>query len=254
MSTLIPAPATRPARNELAAYYGDERIRFSRTPRRTDAKSVLIKVQPDCRVIAAAPESASDSEVVRAVAKRGRWISKQLRAFQAQQEHDLPRKYISGETHLYLGRQYLLKVKVGENYDVGVKLLRGVLEVTVRNDSAKTVETAMKAWYRIKARNVFRERLEKMLPQILWINETPPFRLFEMRTQWGNCSPNGRLTLNPHLIKAPSICIDYVLLHELCHIAEHNHSDRFYRLMSQVMPQWENIKQRLDKMAGKLLA
>lgn len=55
----------------------------------------------------------------------------------------------------------------------------------------------------------------------------------------GQCSPNGRITLNPHLVKAPRECIDYVVLHELCHIAEHNHSERFYRLMGQVMPQWE---------------
>ncbi len=63
-----------------------------------------------------------------------------------------------------------------------------------------------------------------------------------MQTQWGSCSPNGRITLNPLLVKAPRECIDYVILHELCHIAEHNHSERFYRLLSQVMPKWEKTK------------
>ena len=74
-----------------------------------------------------------------------------------------------------------------------------------------------------------------------------------MQTQWGSCSPAGRITLNPHLVKAPRDCIDYVILHELCHLAEHNHSERFYRLMQQVMPQWGKIKQRLDGMAASLL-
>ncbi|MEJ2632642.1 MAG: M48 family metallopeptidase [Acidihalobacter sp.] len=64
-------------------------------------------------------------------------------------------------------------------------------------------------------------------------------RLLAMKTQWGSCSPRGTLTMNPHLVKAPRECIDYVLLHELCHLAEHNHSDRFYRLMGQVMPRWD---------------
>jgi hypothetical protein len=75
-----------------------------------------------------------------------------------------------------------------------------------------------------------------------------------MRTQWGNCSSTGQLTLNVHLIKAPLECIDYVILHELCHIAEHNHSERFYRLMNDVLPGWELIKSRLDRLAFRLLS
>lgn len=72
--------------------------------------------------------------------------------------------------------------------------------------------------------------------------------------QWGSCSPNGRITLNPHLVKTPRECIDYVILHELCHIAEHNHSERFYRLLKQVMPHWEKVKACLDGMAALVLS
>ena len=65
--------------------------------------------------------------------------------------------------------------------------------------------------------------------------------------------PLGRITLNPHLVKAPRESIDYVILHELCHLAEHNHSEQFYRLMKQVMPHWEKVKTHLDGMAAALL-
>lgn len=253
MSALIPVSAL-PVKNGLVASYGDERILFHRARRKETTKSVLIKVRPDCSVVAMAPDSASDSEVIAAVTKRGRWVSKQLAVFRAQQEHVVPRQYISGETHLYLGRQYLLKVSTAEHYAVDVKLHKGVLEASVFNTAPASVEAVLKAWYRTKARAIFRQRLERLLPKILWINHVPVFRIFEMKTQWGNCSPSGRLTLNPHLIKAPSACIDYVLLHELCHLVEHNHSDKFYRLMAQVMPNWEDVKQRLDQMAFKLLA
>ncbi|MNG12944.1 WLM domain protein [compost metagenome] len=92
-----------------------------------------------------------------------------------------------------------------------------------------------------------------MLDQAIWVTERPPLRILTMQTQWGSCSPNGRITLNPHLVKAPRECIDYVILHEFCHIAEHNHSEHFYRLMSQVMPGWEKTKGRLDGMANRLL-
>ncbi len=70
-----------------------------------------------------------------------------------------------------------------------------------------------------------------------------------MKKQWGSCSTRGSLMLNPHLVKAPKECIDYVILHELCHIAEHNHSDRFWRLLTQVMPHWKEVKAKLDEMA-----
>ena len=100
----------------------------------------------------------------------------------------------------------------------------------------------------------FQRRLDLLIPQTLWVSERPPIRLRAMQTQWGNCSAKGCLTLNPWLVKASSECIDYVLLHELCHVAEHNHSEEFYRLMGQVMPGWEKVKKRLDGMAGMLLA
>jgi len=107
--------------------------------------------------------------------------------------------------------------------------------------------------YKARAREVFAIRLSAMLEQALWVSDSPPLRILTMQTQWGSCSPNGRVTLNPNLVKAPRECIDYVILHELCHLAEHNHSERFYRLMGQVMPDWEKTKKRLDGMAGMIM-
>lgn len=74
-----------------------------------------------------------------------------------------------------------------------------------------------------------------------------------MKKQWGSCSPQGHILLNPHLVKAPRDCIDYVILHELCHLQEHNHSPKFYQLLSQLMPAWKSVKTRLDSMAELLL-
>ena len=74
-----------------------------------------------------------------------------------------------------------------------------------------------------------------------------------MRRQWGSCSAQGILIPNPHLIRAPSACIDYVLLHELCHLKVHNHSPKFYSLLEREMPRWRAVKQRLDGLAQQLL-
>jgi len=81
----------------------------------------------------------------------------------------------------------------------------------------------------------------------------PAMRLQTMKVQWGSCSPAGRLTLNPHLVKAPRECIDYVLLHELCHLKEHNHSRKFYMLLERHLPQWRRKKERLDELADMVL-
>ena len=237
----------------LSFVYGDERIAFERVVRKQASDRVLIKVHPDCRVVVSAPQDAANEEVLAAVKQRSRWIYQQLRDFRQQQEHITPRQYISGESHLYLGKQYLLKVNVQPQQPQGVKLLRGKLEVSVRSRDPERVKNLLANWYKERAREVFARRLEALLEQALWVNEKPPLRLLVMQTQWGSCSPNGRITLNPNLVKAPRDCIDYVILHELCHLAEHNHSERFYRLMSQVMPGWESIKERLDGMAGRAL-
>lgn len=238
----------------LSVAYGDERISFERKAKQGKARKVLIKVQPDCKVLVHAPEDASDELVTDAVKKRSRWIYTQLRDFSKQLEHITPRKYVSGESHYYLGKQYVLKVIVDTKATPSVKLLRGSLEVTARRKSPKRIKELLDDWYRERAKEMFHKRLEAMLEQTLWVKQSPPLKVMAMKKQWGSCSPNGRLTLNLYLIKAPRDCIDYVILHELCHIAEHNHSKRFYRLMGQVMPGWEKVKKKLDSSVSQLLS
>lgn len=238
----------------LSFAYGNEIIHVDRLERDGQTRRVLIKVSPDCRVEVMAPVVATEEQVLSALRKRQRWIYEQLRDFRQQQEHVLSPAFVSGESHFYLGRRYMLKVLVDAAAESGVRLFRGKLEVTVKEKDAAKVRSLLSDWYRGKAKEIFPARLEAALEQTLWVKEIPPLRVLAMKTQWGSCSPNGRLTLNPHLVKAPRECIDYVILHELCHLKEHNHSKRFYRLMGRVMPDWETTKRRLDDGAGAFLA
>jgi len=238
---------------QLSIFYGNDCIEFTRVPRVSDINRVLIKVYPDCRIVVNAPEASKDEDVIDAVKKRARWIYKRLYKFKAQLEHVMPRQYVSGETHYYLGKQYLLKVIPTTQQEQGVKLLRGKLEVFIKKNSTSGVKQLLDGWYKERAREVFSRRLDAVLPKAIWVKDEPKIRLQLMKTQWGSCSPSGLLTLNPSLVKAPRECIDYVIIHELCHIAEHNHSEKFYRLMKQVMPKWQAIKKNLDEMSGRYI-
>ena len=229
--------------------YGDEYIDYFICPRTTDAPKVLIKVHPDLRIVAHAPLSATEQEIGSAVKKRARWVHRQIRYFEDQRKGILPRRYVSGESHFYLGRRHMLKVIDGGDGLMGTKLLRGVLEVKTKNRHSNDVKKHLLDWYKTRAKDIFVSRLKELLSKTPWVKDVPHIRLFSMKTQWGSCSPKGHLTLNPHLVKAPRECIDYVILHELCHIAEHNHGPNFYRLLNQTMPNWKTTKERLDGMA-----
>lgn len=235
--------------NEFVFNYGDTEIVFKLVKIKLSSNKILIKVHPDCRVIVTAHETAENEDILAAVKKRGRWIYKQICEFQRLLEYSTPRKYVSGESHYYLGHQYLLKVIKNSNHPQNVKLLRGKLEVSISQKDPEKIKKLLAEWYKIRAHEVFSKRLKAMMEVALWVPTLPPMRIQTMKTEWGSCSPSGCLTLNPHLVKAPRECIDYVILHELCHIAEHNHSKQFYRLMNQVMPRWETTKERLDRMA-----
>ncbi|MBE0508304.1 MAG: DUF45 domain-containing protein, partial [Marinospirillum sp.] len=162
----VPIKPQSPKSGQTMSFrYGDEQITFERVKRTQATGKVLIKVYPDCRVIASAPEGAGSEAVLSAVKKRGRWIYEQLRDFRKQLEFTNPRQYISGESHYYLGKQYLLKVIEAPEQVQGVKLLRGKLEVSVRTKSADKVKELLTDWYKARAKETFAKRLDAMLEQ-----------------------------------------------------------------------------------------
>jgi predicted metal-dependent hydrolase len=224
------------------------------------ARKVIIKVHPDQRVVATVPHDASEDAISDAMHKRARWIWQSINDFAKQKDTVLHKRYVSGETQFYLGKRYVLKVIVDAEQVPNVKLSRGKLNVTLKYEISKDtddrlvkVKPLIDKWYQHKAKAIFHERLAELLPKATWVKGIPSFRVMAMKKQWGSCSNKGNLMLNPHLVKAPKECIDYVILHELCHIAEHNHSERFWRLLTQVMPNWKEVKAKLDDMAEMYL-
>ena len=236
-----------------AVQYGDQIIRFGVRvqPQRT-VQRIAIHVEPDGRVLVDAPAGASQAAVVAAVKKRSRWISEHVDAARARLSHALPREHVSGEALLYLGRRYRLKVLVVAGTKTEARMRGAFIEATVPDRLPAMVKTALAGWYRQRAREVLAQRLLAVAAPLRWVHELPPVRLQFMTVQWGSCSPAGRITLNPLLVKAPRECVDYVLLHELCHLLHHNHSQKFYRTLDRQLPRWRMIKDRLDGMADEM--
>ncbi|MDI9819342.1 MULTISPECIES: M48 family metallopeptidase [unclassified Legionella] len=232
--------------------FGDDKIPFELQAKKRQSRRITIKVKADCRVVVSAPPSAARDEIIVAVNKRARWVHNKLQWFKNQQEVISPRQYISGESHYYLGKEYILKVIDEPDMTPQVKLSDDYLQVISPREK-KNSQQLLSSWYREKADEIFNCRLALLLPETTWVRVYPDIRLRAMRSRWGSCSAKGKITLNTHLIKAPLACIDYVILHELCHIAEHNHSHKFYRLLDKVSPDWRQAKSYLDKTASLYL-
>ena len=242
-------------KEEYSFIYGDEAVSYEvvrKTVAEGKKRKITIKVHPNCEVVITAPEDAERNDIHQAVMKRAAWIYDALKDFRSHLEYVQPKYYVSGEMQFYLGRRYVLKIVEDAKALPTVKMTRGKLLVTLtrfNDDKTAMVRVLVRNWYKVRAERIFHERLAELLPQATWVDGIPSFRVLPMSKQWGSCSAKGNLMLNPHLIKAPKECIDYVILHELCHIAEHNHSDKFWRLLTSVMPHWKEVKSRLDGMA-----
>lgn len=214
-----------------------------------ERRKARIHVHPDGLVEVETPLDVSLAEAKQALLKRARWVSRHLAEIETRRAEVLEREYVSGETAFYLGRRHSLKIVTAEEKPP-VKMHRGQLRIADPKPTREAVKAALYHWYRQRAREVFARRIDLVADRLPWVKEEPPgWSLREMKTQWGSCSPSGALILNPHLIKAPTRCIDYVILHELCHLAEHNHSPKFYQLLSRSMPDWQAVKERLDGMS-----
>jgi len=210
-------------------------------------------VEPEGRVQVDAPSDAPLADVLAAVKKRSRWISQHVSAAKARLAHVLPREYVSGESLHYLGRRYRLKIIVDPAASAKAHMRGAFLTVAVPKYDSTTIKSALDAWYRQRAREVFAQRLLVIAEPLQWVHALPPVRLQFMKRQWGNCSPAGRITLNPWLVRAPREAIDYVLLHEMSHLKHHNHSRAFYSTLDRHMPGWREIKERLDERAAEYL-
>ena len=221
--------------------FGSREIKYELTYQ--DRKTLGIRVYPDCSVKVIAPVETSENNLEEKLKKKAAWILKQQNEFLSYHPLTPPRQYVNGETHLYLGRQYRLKIEMAKANEV--KLYRGRLVVFKKENQSP--EKLLTEWYREKATIHFKATLRSLLPLFRKYKiEEPTLQILNMPTRWGSCTPQGKVILNPELIKAPKGSIEYVIIQELCHLIHHNHTKAFYDLQEKIMPDWKKWKERLE--------
>lgn len=226
--------------------YGSESIEYevvSSPGRRT----LGIEVHPDLRVIVRAPLNCDAATVAARVRRRSKWISKQIEHFRRFRPRTPPRCYVPGETHKYLGRQYRLRLIKDELTEI--KLLQGQIIVSSPKQlEPREVKNLLQEWYREKAKEVYASILQDCSSRFRVGNvASVRISIRSMQTRWGSMSSARLMTLNASLVHAPKNCIEYVVMHELCHLVHPHHGPAFLRLLMRMMPDWEARKRKLDE-------
>ena len=223
--------------------YGSKEIEFGVT--RRDRKTLAISVHPDKSVWVVAPFDASSEAIREKVLKRADWIIRQQIDFQAMGKPVVERRFIAGETHWYLGKQYRLKFVSGDEKRISLQNRYFLVEGT---RDAGQVKALLDAWYLSHASERFQGYIGEWWTKLGGTSSSvPSATIRKLEKRWGSCTAKGQLILNIDLVKYPSPCVQYVIVHELCHLFEHNHGPKFLALLDKHMPDWRKRKTRLER-------
>ncbi len=219
----------------------DFRVKIVRTNRKRSAS-----IQLDGETVKLTmPKNLSDRWAQNLIQKRSRWIQQQLK-IQAETPPPKAKEYVNGEAFLFLGRNYRLKKVAGGSGEVGFK--NGYIEVPVppglsEGDVGCSVKASLAQWYKSQALFRLHEKTERYASAIRV--EPKPVRVKDYKSKWGSCSVSGDISYNWRIIMAPHRIVDYVVVHELCHILELNHSPRYWRHVENVISDFRECKEWL---------
>ena len=210
-------------------------------------RTIGFAVRPDGSVHISAPAGTSPEWVAQQVLKKADWILKHLENFASRPAPPPSRRYEAGSLHYYQGQPYQLRLAEARRPAVTVEANELVLAAPALLTPTQS-EALLHAWYARQAGPLFAEALARVWPRFAEFNLTrPTLAVRQMRTRWGSCTPRtARIRLSPELVRARPECLDYVLLHECCHLLVGDHSKAFYDLQTRLMPNWQQWQAELN--------
>ena len=210
-----------------------------------DRKTLSLTVMPDLKIILKCPNHADEKKIEAFLKRKWFWLEKQLSFFKKFQRKIYEKEYISGEGFLYLGRQYKLVVRRGKQDCVTITKGKMLVFTTKSVSNGYYNKKLISMWFIEKTEKVFQERFLVILEKFDY-KTSPILGIREMKKRWGSFLNKNKIFLNPKLVHVSKDCIDYVIVHELCHLKYKNHDKRFFTLFNKKFPKWKKIKDRLE--------
>jgi predicted metal-dependent hydrolase len=217
---------------------------------RSARKSLGLIVYRDGSIVVRAPRRVNLAEIYLFLRERWLWLQQKRTEF-ADEPAPVPVRYADGAHLLHLGHWLVLRLRMGGRAQAGIVGEELVVQLPAGALAEQDdIEAAIRRWQRREADKLFPVRLAFCHEAMKALHlPFPEMRIRRMRSRWGSCSSKGVITLNLELMRMPLDCIDYVVIHELCHLLEFHHGPAFYALQERFMPDWQERKTRLQKLA-----
>ena len=212
-------------------------------------KTLGITVCPDKKIELTAPIGTSIASIQKVLERKSQWITSKLEELEKYKIREPKKNYNGGSTLKFLGREYLIKViEIPEFEEEQIIKEKKLLKVYVHNNQEKQkIHLRIEDWYRNKALLYLAKKFEQCYQKIKSYNIARPFYYLRyMSRRWGSCTSKGSILLNPEILQFPSHCIEYIIMHELCHLKHNNHSKKFYGFLETVLPDWKDRAQAMD--------
>lgn len=212
---------------------------------REERKTLSLIVKPNLKLVVKVPQDSIQKQIDVFLQKKWLWLEKQLNYFKKYQKKLYQKEYISGESHLYLGRQYRLKVIRGREDKINKEKNLLIIKTSNLVGNGNYNKKILEKWYAAKVLKIFNQRYLTVQKNFNY-DFIPKLIIRKMPKRWGSFLTKKNIVLNPDLIKASADCIDYVITHELCHMKYKNHSKQFYTFLNSKFPKWEKTKEKLE--------
>lgn len=214
-------------------------------------KTFAIEIVPPNKIKVKSPRGISKSKIEELVHSKANWIIKKLEEFKDIEHMQIERRFVDGEIFMYLGKEYILKITQDKNLKKAeVSICNEFIHVKTPKIEIEIIKKIMIEWYKIECDKKIRERIEVYGQKL---GEMPRIiKVKEQKRRWGTCTSRRDVLFNWKCIMAPIDVIDYIVVHELCHLVHMNHSANFWSLVKSNFPHYEEKKQWLRKNGIKM--
>ncbi|WP_352418880.1 SprT family zinc-dependent metalloprotease [Proteiniborus sp.] len=209
-------------------------------------KTLEIRIEPPDNISVIAPKRASEKDILRMVETKANWIVKKLSELKEIEKLKKNKEYVNGESFMYLGRYYSLEIIIDETVSKPItKLYQGKFYITTNTRDQDNLKESMKKWYYDKSLEKILERVEHF--QSYFSVKPNSIKVKEQKKRWGSCTSRRDILINWRISMAPADVLDYLVVHEMCHMVQMNHSSDFWKLVERIMPDYKRRRDWLRK-------